>query len=202
MDQNDFEIVEHEIAYKGYFQIEKLQLRYRLFKGGWSVVLARELFERGSAVAAVLYDPLLDKVVMIEQFRVGVVKSDSSPWLLEVVAGIIEADDPTPAAVVQRETQEETGLEILDLVHIQDYWVTPGSSSEQISLFCARVDASKANGVHGNKHEGEDIKLHVFDIKDIFEDLKQQRFNNSMTIIALQWLQLNHQQLKNKWSKK
>ena len=141
-------------------------------------------------------------VVMIEQFRVGVVKSHSSPWLLEVVAGIIEPDDPTSAAVVQRETQEETGLEILDLEHIHDYWVSPGSSSEQMNLFCARVDASNANGVHGNKHEGEDIKLHVFDIADIFDGLKQQRFNNSMTIIALQWLQINHQQLKHKWSKR
>ncbi len=201
MDKNDYEIIAAELAYDGYFQIEKLRLRHRMFAGGCSGELDRELIGRGSAAAALLYDPLLEKAVMIEQFRVGVVKSNSSPWLIEIVAGIIEVDDENAAAVVQRETKEETGLEVLALEHIQDYWVSPGSSTQQMSLYCARVDASKASGIHGNKHEGEDIKLHVFKIEDLFEDLKQRRFDNAMTVIAIQWLQLNHQELKHKWSK-
>src|SRR5258708_3220764 len=127
--RKDVEILEHKVAYQGYFRVEKYQLKHRLFNGGWSKVITREIFEPGHAAAALLFDPVLNKIVLIEQFRVGVLSKDESPWLLELVAGIIDADE-NPMQVAVREIQEEAGLTALTLIPICEYWVTPGVCTE------------------------------------------------------------------------
>jgi ADP-ribose pyrophosphatase len=201
MSLQDVEIIEQEIVFSGYFQIERFTLRHRLFAGGWSEAITRELFERGKAAAVLLYDPEREQVVMIQQFRVGLIRSDESPWMTEIIAGIVDADDGSDEDVALRETREEAGLEIQAIKPICQYWVSPGGSTEQVNLFCGKVDASLAGGIHGLAAEGEDIRVVVYELQEILNDLAQNKINNSMSIIALQWLQLNHQQLRAEWSK-
>lgn len=189
-NHNDVEVVSKEIVFQGHFRIEKFTLRFRLFAGGWSNNVTREIFERGSAVAVLPYDPINKKVVLIEQFRVGALADKTTPWLLEPVAGIIEPNESIEE-VSHREAKEEAGLDIIELIPICNYWVSPGGTTEQVFLFCGKVDATKAGGLHGLKAENEDIRVHVFDLHEARQLLDQGKINNAMGVIALQWLFLN-----------
>jgi ADP-ribose pyrophosphatase len=197
-NKTDVEILEKDTVYQGHFRMDKYSVRHRLFAGDMSKPLSREVFERGHAAAALLYDPCLDKLVLIEQFRSGLLSSNESPWLLELVAGIIEAEE-TPEQVIYRETQEEAGLTVLDLIPLYTYWVSPGGSSERVALFCARVDATKAGGIHGLAEEGEDIRVWTFSCKEVYALVANGRIHNAISIIAIQWLQLNEEKVKQQW---
>ena len=112
LTKTDVNILEQKTVYQGFFRLDHYFVQHRLFAGGFSKTLSREVFERGSAAAALLYDPIRDKIVLIEQFRIGALQDSESPWLIEVVAGILNQDEKTTDLIV-RETKEEAGLEVL-----------------------------------------------------------------------------------------
>lgn len=199
--ENHVKIIEKKAVYQGFFRLDRYLVAHRLFKGGFSKNFEREVFERGSAAAALLYDPILDKIVLIEQFRIGALKDPQSPWLIEVVAGILHPHEK-PEALVVRETAEEAGLEVLDLHYLYHYWVSPGGSTEQLTLFCAKVDASKANGIHGLPEEGEDIRVIVVSLEEALKALENGQIKNSPTIIGLLWLQIHKEELRKKWAQR
>ena len=178
--------------------MERFRLRHTLFAGGWSPVVERELFERGHAAALLPYDPVRDEVVLIEQFRIGALEAPGGAWLLEIVAGIIELGE-TPEEVVRRETVEEAGIEVAEVEPIYDYLVSPGGTSERITLLCGRVDASRAQGIHGLPHEGEDIRVLAVPFTTAWRWLEEGRIDNATPIVALQWLALNRKRLRLKW---
>ena len=188
-NKTDVEIISQHTVFQGYFRMEKFNLRFRLFNGKWSKNITREVFERGHAVVVLPYDPIRKKFILVEQFRVGALEDKISPWLLEPVAGIIDPGE-TYEQVAHRETKEESGLDILELTPICNYLVSPGGCTETVALFCARVDSSKAGGIHGLMSEQEDIKAHIFDVADIPELLSSGAANTSIAIISLQWLLL------------
>ena len=161
------------------------------FSGDWSHPLVRELFERGHAAAVLPYDPIRDEVVLIEQFRVGALNAPGGPWLMEIVAGIIEADETTED-VVKRESIEEADCIITDLIPLYNFLVSPGGTTESVALFCGRVDTIHAGGVHGASEEGEDIKVHVVAVDTALALLQAGKINSVSAIIALQWLSLIH----------
>ncbi|CAN5439409.1 ADP-ribose diphosphatase [soil metagenome] len=194
MNHKDVEILQHKTLYQGHFRLEQYHLRFRLFAGGWSLPVTRELFARGSSVAVLPYDPFLDSVVLIEQFRIGAITGKKSPWLQEIVAGVVETGEQAEE-VARREAREEAGLILLDLQPICKYWVSPGATSEQVSLFYATVDSTHVSGIHGLIEEGEDIKVKVLPAQEAFAAVKAGTINNAPSIIALQWLQLNHSYL-------
>ena len=185
-NMDDVKIVSDERAYQGYFHVKKFHVRYRLFSGGWSEITAREVFERGDAVGVLLYDPDRDKVALIEQFRIGAIKDNHSPWLLEIVAGIIH-DSENLEEVARRETEEEAGLNILQLAPICSCWVSPGGCSEYVTLFCGKIDSRQAGGIHGLEEESEDIRVHVLTTQKAFDMVHKGFINNSITISSLQW---------------
>jgi ADP-ribose pyrophosphatase len=137
-------------------------------------------------------------VVLIEQFRIGAYAAGVEPWLIEVVAGIIDRDD-TPVAVVRREAVEEAGREIQDLVPIGTFLMTPGASSETLAMFCGRIDSEGAGGLHGLAHEGEDIRSFVVPADEALPMVMASPCPNANTVIALQWLLLNRADLKRRW---
>jgi ADP-ribose pyrophosphatase len=193
------EILEKTVCYDGFFRLERYRLRHRLFSGAWSRVLTRELFERGHAAAVLPYDPVLDMVVLVEQFRIGALEAPGDPWLLEIVAGVIDHPGETPEDVARREAVEEANCQLQEVIHICDYFVSPGGTSERISLFCGKVDASGAGGLCGLAVEEEDIRVIVLPFVEAIEQLHAGKINSAAPIIALQWLQLNHDQLRARW---
>ena len=194
-----YEIVEKSVCYEGFFRLERYRLRHELFGGGWGSEIVREVLQRGHAAAALLYDPQLDCVVMIEQFRVGAMDSPGSAWLLEVVAGIIE-DGEDPEDVVRREALEEAGCVIHDLLPVSVFKLSPGGCFEEIHMFCARVDAAAAGGIHGLAHEGEDIRVRPVTFQESVALLEAGKVRNATAIIALQWLALHREELRDRWS--
>jgi len=193
-----FEIIEKTIGYKGFFTLSRLCLRHQKYDGSWTEVLTRELFERGHAVAILLYDPVRDEVVLIEQFRVGALDFPGDPWLLEIVAGIIE-DDESEQRVVAREALEEAGCVIEQLEPVCKYLVSPGGTTESTALFCGKVDTTNVGGVHGVVEEGEDIQVKVVSYEESVALLKSGRICSASPIIALQWLMMNRERLRQQW---
>jgi ADP-ribose pyrophosphatase len=199
--QNDYEIIQRDVPYQGIFRIARYQLRFRLFNGGWSPVVVREVMERKSAAGVLMYDPLLEQVVLIEQFRPGAIADPQSPWLIEVVAGVLEPNEAAKDLAI-REANEEAGCDILDLCPICEYFVSPGGANEFFQLFCGRIDASKAGGLHGLKEENEDIRAFAVPLEEAFGLLQEGKIKTSPAIISIQWLQLNHSWLKQLWQTK
>ncbi|MCB1665535.1 MAG: NUDIX domain-containing protein [Pseudomonadales bacterium] len=199
---DDVVVLDTMAGYRGFFALDTLHLKHRRFAGGWSEVFTRELFLRDPAAGVLLYDPDLDQVVLVEQFRVGALpaaqQNGSSPWLLELVAGII-APGESAEELARREAVEEAGCKILALEHIVDYYNSPGGSNEWISLYCGRIDARGAGGIFGLEEEHEDIRVHVLSFEDAWQALKAGRMNNAMAIIALQWLWMNRDSLRQRW---
>lgn len=197
LTSTDVEIVSQDVIYQGHLKLLKYELKYRLFAGGWSPVIVRELFQSRHAVGVLLFDPIRDEIVLIEEFRLGTM-GQKSPWILELVAGIIEPNESV-VDVAKRECQEEAGCDALDLIPMYEYWTSPGISTGKFSLFCGRVDASNAGGIFGLSHEHEDIRAHVFPKAFVYNALKTGEINNAATIIAVQWLQLHELDVKQKW---
>ena len=210
-----YEIIEREVRYQGFFRLERYRLRHELFSGEMSRVLTRELFERGHAAAVLPYDPERDAVVLIEQFRIGALDDAQGcasvaggrtpgatdahgPWLLEIVAGVMEAGEGAED-LVRREAVEEAGCVLQELQPICEFLVSPGGTSERISLFCGRVDSTTVNGVHGVHEEGEDIMVHVLPLQEALRAVTQGRIRSASPIIALQWLALHRDEVRALW---
>lgn len=192
------EIIARDTAYQGYFRIDRYRLRHRKHDGGWTGEISREIFERGHAVGVLLYDSVRDEVALIEQFRAGAMAAGWEPWLYEVVAGIVE-DGETAEDVARRESVEEAGCQVSDLVPICRYLASPGGTSESVETFCARIDTTNMGGLFGIAEEDEDIRLVVVPYADAQAMLTDGRAANSMLVICLQWLALNREALRQDW---
>lgn len=206
MPPKDVEIIEKTTPFKGYLQLDHYLLRHELHQGGMSDVMSREIIERGHVGAVLLYDPELDLFVLVEQFRppAHVVKTSpwwqesDSPWMVECVAGILEENE-MPEDLCRRESIEEADCEVTDLEFVLKYFSSPGCLTETVHLFLGRVDASNAGGIHGLKHEHEDIRVFTVSPSKAYEMVSNGRICNAMTLLAIQWFQLNGRALRHKW---
>jgi ADP-ribose pyrophosphatase len=196
--KSDVEILKKESLYKGFFELNRYYFKHPLFAGGESEVVVREVFERGHAVAVLPYDPILDELVLIEQFRFPAAETNENPWLIEVVAGIIEKGEVLED-VCHREAQEEAGISLSHLTKISSYLTSPGACTERIHIYLAKVDASTAKGIHGLDIEAEDIKVLRVPFVQVVDWLSEGKIDNSTAIIAVQWLMLNKQKVLAKW---
>ena len=196
---DDVEVVEREACFRGFYQLDRLHLRHRLFAGGMGKLINRERFVRHDAVCVLPYDPQRDCVVLIEQFRVGALDKSVNPWLIELVAGLIDKDEQ-PEEVARREAVEEAGLELAELWPLTQYYPSPGGSDERVHLYVGRCDSRGAGGVHGLEEEGEDIRVLVWSLDEALAALDDGRIDNAASIIALQWLALNRDKVRERWA--
>lgn len=192
------EIFERKSAYKGYFRIDRYVLRHEKFDGTWTKPITREVFERGHAVAVLLYDPGLGVFVICEQFRIGAHAAGLPAWQIELVAGMIE-DGEAPDDVCRREAIEEAGLEIETLWPITHYGVSPGGTSETVRLYLGRVSAAKAGGVFGLASEHEDIRVTAVSEQAFRALLDDGKIGNAATQLAAQWFFLHRDKVRAAW---
>jgi len=193
----DVEVLERKTLFQGFFRFEELKYRHRLYQGGWSDPITREVLHRGEAIGAVLYDPENDLIGLVEQIRPGAFDDANGPWCLEVVAGMVDPGEDDLDAVVLREMQEETGLAPTSIEYICNYMASPGGCTEKLHVYCAIADLSDCHGgVSGLETEGEDIRLLVIPADDVFAEIYSGRFNNAATMIGLQWLQMRRPKLR------
>ena len=192
--RSDFLLESSETVFQGFFRVAALKISHRLFNGGWSPPITRELFQRGEAVGVLLYDPKHQLVGLVEQFRVGAINDENGPWQYEVVAGMIEPGE-TPVSVAHRELLEEAGLAVDKMVPICNYLVSAGGTDEKMHLFCGLIDLKGKQGIFGLESENEDILLHVWPYNETLQAQTEGLLNSAAVTISLLWLQQHHKNL-------
>ena len=192
------ELLSNETVLDGFFKMNRYRLRHSSFHGGWCNEMVRERIERLAAVSVLLYDPALDRLVLVEQFRVGLMGTVDPPWSLETVSGFCDREHELPEQVARREVVEETGCTLKALTHIGEFFVSPGMSVERINLYCGWVDAADAGGVYGLEHEGEEMRVVTLSRDEARAELFG-RLNSTSVIMALQWLEANRARLLEEW---
>lgn len=199
MNHPDIEILDKKTVYKGFLQVDVYRLRHKKFDGSWTDVLPpREVCDRGPAVGVMLYDPDRDALVMIEQFRVGSAAVGGPAWMTEIVAGMVGADE-SPEEVARREAMEEAGCAIQEIEFIGDYFVSPGAFTEQVFVYCGRVDSRGLAATGGLEEEHEDIRIMVMPVDEVIALMDANRLRNSVAIIAVGWLARHREALRQRW---
>lgn len=167
-------IIDRKTLYDGFFKL------YQVTVEDQGKELKREVFVTGNAVAALLFDTVKEKYILVKQFRPAVEKE-----MLELVAGILDKEGESQEDAVKREIEEETGYAVDSLEHIIDFHPSPGAFAEKLHIYYAQGShkIGKGGGVEG---EHENIKLAEF----TREELKHAYLGDAKTIIAVQWAQL------------
>jgi ADP-ribose pyrophosphatase len=200
MSDDALQILGRETAYQGFFRVDRYRLRHRRYDGGWSGEINREILERGNAVGILLYDPGRDAVVLVEQFRLAAHLAGCGAWQTEIVAGLVDRTGESEAQVALREAREEAGLTVLgELLLVHRFLTSPGAITETVAVFCGRVDASDAGGIHGLAAEHEDIKVMVMSADEAIGRARAGKIDNGVTLIALYWLAGNREMLRQRW---
>jgi nudix-type nucleoside diphosphatase (YffH/AdpP family) len=186
-----------EITHDGFFLTRRYTLRAPLFDGGQSAVLAREVFVATDAALVLPYDPARDRVLLVEQFRMGPFgRGDPRPFMLEPVAGRVDGGE-TPEETARRECREEAGLSLRGLEKISSHYCTPGYSTEFFHLFvgiCDLPDLRQGRG--GLETEHEDIRTHVIDFATAMGLLHSGEANNGPLVLSLLWLERERARLR------
>ena len=196
--RDDVEIIDKTTAFRGFFTINTYQIRHRLYNGGWTGSVTREMFERGHAAVVLPYCLKTDQLVLIEQFRLGALPTRSSPWLLEAVAGMFGPNE-SPEEVVRREAMEEAGLTLGRLEPMLSYLSSPGGTTERIYLYLGEIVGEVHPGIFGLAEEQEDIKVHLMPRTEALALLESGEIDNAASVIALQWLSLHGERIRERW---
>ena len=176
-------------VYDGFFKIDKYNVRHELFSGSMGGEQTIEVFERGDAVAALLFDPIAEEVILVNQFRLPtMVRGAGTGWLIETAAGMIQPGE-SPEACLRREVIEEVGYQLTELSEIARFFSSPGGTSERIYLYYAEIRTADKVGEGGGKpFEGEDIRIERLKLETFFQKLLNREFEDPKLIIAGQWL--------------
>ncbi|MGB1035066.1 MAG: NUDIX domain-containing protein, partial [Primorskyibacter sp.] len=193
----DVQATPREDGYDGFFGLRRLDLRYRRFSGDLSDPISREAFMAFDAALVLPYDPDRDSVLLVEQLRYGpIVRTDPNPWVLEPVAGLVDAGED-PADTVRREAQEEAGLTLGRVIALPHAYPSPGYSSEYFHMFIAVTDLSgHSTGLGGLEGESEDIRHHVIPRAHALDLIDSGEINALPLQTMLLWLDRMRHQLR------
>ncbi len=180
----DYKIVRKDVLYQGFFRFEGFTVEHDTFKGG-VLTIERELLERGDAVAILLYDKQYDEVLLIEQFRMGPAARAENAWMIEVVAGMLDADEDKVQCAI-RESIEEAGYEPLDIQFLGKTYTSPGGTSECLYMYLGYVDKHKPVSEGGGLDvEHEDIRSFWVSRKEALQMVQDGRINSSVPMLTI-----------------
>lgn len=181
----------------GYFVTETVTLTHPTFAGARSAPIVREVFLAAEAVIVLPYDPRRDRVLLVEQFRMGPWRRGAPyPWMLEPVAGRVDPGE-SPEQTARREAEEEAGLHLHRLERIGSGYPTPGYSTEYFHVFLGLCDLPDgAEGLHGEASENEDIRTHVLSWPQAEDLLSRGEADNMPLVLALTWLSREQSRLR------
>ncbi len=181
------EIENSSLVLDDFFKVKAARLRFERFDGSMSETVRRLSLERGDAVGVLIYHKDQQHYVLAEQFRFPTVRDDQDGWMLEVVAGMIDGDEP-PEHAARREVREEIGYELTALTPISTFYVSPGGSSERIFLFYGEIaDSSRVGEGGGLASENEDIRMRHFTQEELERALDAGALSDAKTVIAAMW---------------
>ncbi len=196
---DDVETLARKPLFEGHFPNARVTLRRRSYAGEMSGPFDREVFGGWNSVSVLPYDPRMDAVLLVEQFRPVPHLHGDDAWLAQPIAGFIEDGEDIEEAL-RRETREEANLEIGRLELIASMYLSPGALLERNQLYAAPADLSQAGGTHGLEEEHEDIRAIVADASDAIAATRDGRLRDAMTIVAMNWLERERPRIRTEWA--
>lgn len=192
-DDDRVKLISKETVWKRFVHLQTLAFDQRM-PDGRVIRIDREVHDHGSAAAILLFDPAKNAVVLVRQFRPAAFVNGDPSFMLEVPAGLTDGDQPDDA--IRREAMEETGYAVKDLQFLFETYASPGTLTEKVALFYARVDLEEKAGLGGGlATEGEDIEVILIGLDQAFEMIATGDITDAKTIILLQWAMLNRERL-------
>ncbi|WP_038146814.1 NUDIX domain-containing protein [Thioclava atlantica] len=197
MQENDLKIVSQDIGYAKFFSVEDYHLNHALFAGGMSETLDRAAFVSGDASVVLPYDPVRDRVMLVEQFRMGpMARGEPSPWTLEAIAGRVDPGE-SPEEAALREAGEEAGITIRRLIAGPRYYPSPGAKTEYVYSYVGLADLDDAaTSLGGVADEGEDIRTHLLPFEKLLELVNTGEAGNAPLMLLALWLERNRERLR------
>ena len=195
------EVLEDRVAYGGRFAMQIVRFHYTRFDGQPSSVLTWELWRRGQGVAMLPWDPVTDRIALIEQFRLPALAAGLPAIMTECPAGLLEPTEE-PERAARRETREETGLEPIRMARVGEFMLMQGGCDEVMHYYIAQVSLSEgaAPRTHGLAHEGEDTRVLVMPAEEAFRMVAEGRIANVTAATLILWLQVNRERLRREWT--
>ena len=191
------EIRSQKRLFDDFFKIDELIVRHQRYDGSMSGEERRLVFERGDAVAVLLFDVAARAAMLVEQFRPPTLiarrrddRANTDGWIIELVAGVIDEGETAAQAAV-REVFEETGYRIANPTPIGRFFSSPGGSDERFFLYFARVGKAQREGNGGGIAGEEDIKVLQLGVDDLFDRLTRGAIEDPKLAIAAYWLKDN-----------
>jgi len=198
MSKKTYHLLSEQLLHRGHFSAHRRHFSHTTYGGDWSPELVLEVFELGEAACVLPWDPVLDRVVLVEQFRGAVANLTETPWLLETIAGDLRSGED-PADVARREAREEAALDLDRLHPIGTILPSPGAVATRVHMFVAPCDSTRAGGVHGLDEEGEDILVCVLDRAEAMSMIDDGRIVAAHATMPLLWLALHRVELLEAW---
>ena len=186
-----YKIINQKDLYSGFFKLKKLEFIHQKHDGTWTDRVDREIFGGAHVSTLLPYDPKRKEIVLIQQFRAGVISRYDEDYLYEIVAGIIDENE-LPEETAKRECAEETGCVVNKIIPIQGYFPAPGSSESYYHLFLGEVDAFDGERIKGVENENENILVKSYGVEEVRGMLSRGEIKNGLTLIALQWFFLEY----------
>ena len=186
-----YKIINKKNLYSGFFSLNKYEFIHKKHDGKWTDNVEREIFSGAHVSALLPYDPVRKEIILIQQFRAGILSRYDDSYLYEIVAGIIDKGE-NPEDTAKRECLEETGCEVKKVLPIQSYFPSPGSSESYYNLYLGEVNSFDGVRIMGLESENEDILVKAFKVEEVRKLLKNKQILNGLTLIALQWFFLEY----------
>lgn len=188
-DEERVKLIEKQTVWKRFVHLQTMVFEQRM-PDGRVIRIDREVHDHGVAAAILLFDPRLNAVVLVRQFRPGAFANGDPSFMLEIPAGLTDGDHPDEA--VRREAMEETGYAVETPRYLFDTYASPGTLTEKVSLFYARVNVGEKAGLGGGlETEGEDIEVLTVPLDEAYAMIASGEITDAKTIISLQWAMLN-----------
>lgn len=183
------EIESSSLVLDDFFKVRAARLRFERFDGSMSDPVRRLSLERGDAVGVLIYHTEKQQYFLAEQFRYPTLREGHDGWMVEVVAGMVDGDEP-PEDAARREVREEIGYELTRLRPLATFYVSPGGSSERIFLFYGEVaESSRVGEAGGLASENEDIRIRAFSKPALQAALAAGELSDAKTVIAVMHLE-------------
>jgi nudix-type nucleoside diphosphatase (YffH/AdpP family) len=195
--QGRIDLIERKRIHSAFYALDTLRLQFQKFDGQMSEPVDRMVFVGSDAAILLPYDPGRDRVLLIEQVRMGpLARGDESCWMLEPVAGNVDPGE-TPETTAMREAREEAGLEIERLEKITEVYASPGNATEFFYVYLGIADLpDDVTGIGGVDSEHEDIRSHLLSFDRALELCDTDQLDNAPLVLALNWLARHRDRLR------
>lgn len=183
-------VVSSRVVHKSFFDV--IEFVYR------TAAMAKDktcyYVERGNSCGVLLYNPIQQVVILVEQFRPAM-WGKAGGGVIETVAGRVEEGEDARNTAL-REVLEESGYVVNTLESVGALFPSPGTSSEIVHTFVAFV-TEKHLDADKYVQPDENIRLHEIPVDTFFKRLRANTYTDPKIIQTGYWL-LNDTQRFNK----